>query len=139
MTDLLSGRTQVLLGPSVSVINHVRGGKLKLLAVSAEKRVPSMPDLPTIAESGVPGYELSNTYGFYAPVGTPSAATAVINRESNLIIRMPEFVAKLTADGVEAAPANTAAEYRNTIEREYQKWDRFFKTPGLKMELFLEG
>lgn len=138
MVDLLSGRTQVLLGPSVSVISHVRSGKLKLLAVSAEKRVSSMPDLPTIAES-VPGYELSNTYGFYAPAGTPSAATALINRESNLVIRTPEFVSKLAADGVEAAPPNTAAEYRNTIEREYQKWDRFFKTPGLNMESFLEG
>jgi tripartite-type tricarboxylate transporter receptor subunit TctC len=139
MVDLLSGRTQVLLGPSVSVMNHVRGGKLKLLAVSAEKRLSSMPDLPTIAESGVPGYELSNTYGFYAPAGTPSAATAIINRESNVVIRTPEFIARLAADGVEAAPPNTAVEYRNTIEREYQKWDRFFKTPGLNLNSFLEG
>lgn len=136
MTDLLSGRTQVLLGPSVSVINHVRSGKLKLLAVSAEERVAAMPDLPTVAEAGYPGYELSNTYGLYAPAGTPVAVINLINRDVNQIIRQPDFVAKLTADGVEAAPPNTPAQYRAAIEREFQRWDKFFKTPGIDVESF---
>jgi len=136
MTDLLSGRTQVLLGPSVSVINHVRSGKLKLLAVSAEERVAAMPDLPTVAEAGYPGYELSNTYGLYAPAGTTVAVINLINRDVNQIIRQPDFVAKLTADGVEAAPPNTPAQYRASIEREFQRWDKFFKTPGMDIETF---
>lgn len=136
MTDLLSGRTQVLLGPSVSVISHVRSGKLKLLAVSAEERVAAMPDLPTVAEAGYPGYELSNTYGLYAPAGTPAAVINLINRDVNQVIRQPDFVAKLTADGVEAAPPNTPAQYRASIEREFQRWDKFFKTPGMDIETF---
>lgn len=135
MTDLLSGRTQVLLGPSVSVISHVRSGKLKLLAVTAEKRLASMPDLPTIAET-VPGHELSNTYGLYAPARTPAAVINAINRETNQVIRNPAFIEKLTADGVEAAPPNTPAQYRETIEREAQKWEKFFKTPGLDLQSF---
>ena len=139
MTDLLSGRTQVLLGPAVSVIPYVRSGRLKLLAVSSEKRLASMPDLPTIAESGVPGYELSNTYGLFAPAGTPAAVILAINHETNQVIRAPEFVAKLAADGVDAAPPNTPAEYRNSIERDFQKWDKFFKTPGLDLESFTGG
>jgi len=136
MTDLLSGRTQVLLGPSVSVISHVRSGKLKLIAVSAEQRVASMPDLPTVAEAGYPGYELSNTYGLYSPAGTPVAVINLINRDVNQVIRQPEFVAKLTADGVEAAAPNTPAQYRASVEREFQRWEKFFKTPGLDIESF---
>ena len=135
MTDLLSGRTQVLLGPSVSVISHVRSGKLKLLAVTAEKRLASMPDLPTIAET-VPGHELSNTYGLYAPAKTPAAVINVINRETNQVIRNPAFIEKLTADGVEAAAPNTPAQYREAIEREAQKWEKFFRTPGLDLQSF---
>jgi len=136
MTDLLSGRTQVLLGPSVSVIPHVRSGKLKLIAVSAEQRVAAMPDLPTVAEAGYPGYELSNTYGLYAPAGTPVAVINLINRDVNQVMRQPEFVAKLTSDGVEAAAPNTPAQYRASVEREFQRWDKFFKTPGLDIESF---
>ena len=98
-----------------------------------------MPDLPTIAESGVPGYELSNTYGLFAPAGTPAAVILAINHETNQVIRAPEFVAKLAADGVDAAPPNTPAEYRNSIERDFQKWDKFFKTPGLDLESFTGG
>jgi len=135
MTDLLSGRTQVLLGPSVSVISHVRSGKLKLLAVTSEKRLSSMPDLPAVAET-LPGHELSNTYGLYSPAKTPAAVINAINREVNQIIRNPAFIEKLTADGVEAAPANTPAQYRQTIEREVQRWEKFFKTPGLDLQAF---
>jgi tripartite-type tricarboxylate transporter receptor subunit TctC len=136
MTDLLSGRTQVLLGPSVSVMPHVRTGKLKLLAISSEQRVSSMPDLPTIAESGVPGYELTNTYGLYGPAGLPAVVINTINREVNQIIRQPEVVAKFVADGVEPAPPNTPAQYKAAVEREYLKWEKFFKTPGLDLESF---
>ena len=135
MTDLLSGRTQVLLGPSVSVISHVRSGKLKLLAVTSEKRLSAMPDLPTVAEA-VPGHELSNTYGLYAPAKTPAAVINAINRETNQVIRNPAFIEKLTADGVEAAPPNTPAQYREAIEREAQKWEKFFRTPGLDLQSF---
>jgi tripartite-type tricarboxylate transporter receptor subunit TctC len=135
MTDLLSGRTQVLLGPAVSVIPHVRSGKLKLLAVTTEKRLESMPDLPTVAET-LPGYELTNTYGLYAPAKTPAAIINVINRETNQVIRNRAFIEKLATDGVDAAPPNTPAEYRNAIEREAQKWEKFFRTPGLDLESF---
>ncbi len=136
MTDLLSGTLQVLLGPVGSVSTHVKAGKLRLLAISSQERLPAMPDLPTIAESGLPGYELSNIYGLWAPGGSPELAINTINRETIQVIKMPDFAAKLVAVGVEPAAPSTPAEYRSSIEREYQKWDKLFKMPGLDVESF---
>lgn len=134
--DLLAARTQVLLGPVGSVISDVRAGKLKLLAISSEERLPSMPDLPTIAESGVPGYELSNIYGLWAPAGTPEPAVSAINRETIQVLKSGDFAAKLTAQGIDAAPPTTPSEYRAVIDREFQKWEKLFATPGLDLESF---
>lgn len=134
--DLLAARTQVLLGPVGSVISDVRAGKLKLLAISSEERLPSMPDLPTIAESGVTGYELSNIYGLWAPAGTPDAAISAINRETIQVLKTGDFAAKLAAQGIDAAPPTTPSEYRAVIDREFQKWDKLFATPGLDLESF---
>ena len=134
--DLLAARTQVLLGPVGSVISDVRAGKLKLLAISSEERLPSMPDLPTIAESGVAGYELSNIYGLWAPAGTPESAVAAINRETIQVLKSGDFAAKLTVQGIDAAPPTTPSEYRAVIDREFQKWEKLFATPGLDLESF---
>jgi tripartite-type tricarboxylate transporter receptor subunit TctC len=134
--DLLAGRTQVLLGPVGSVISDVRAGKLKFLAISSEERLPSLPDLPTIAESGAAGYELSNIYGLWAPAGSPESAISAINRDAIQALKAPEFAAKLSAQGVDAAPPVTPAQYRAAMEREFQKWEKLFATPGLDVESF---
>jgi tripartite-type tricarboxylate transporter receptor subunit TctC len=99
MVDLIAGRIQVFLATSVSVGPHLRSGKLKALAVTAQQRKSSLPDISTVTESGLPGYDLSNSYGLHLPVGTPAA-------------------------------------FKEAIDRDFSKWERFFKTPGLPMEQF---
>jgi len=136
MVDLIAGRIQVFLATSVSVGPHLRSGKLKALAVTAQQRKSSLPDISTVTESGLPGYDLSNSYGLHLPVGTPAAILMALNRESNAIIRSPSFTAKLAVDDVDAAPPNTPAEFKEAIDRDFSKWERFFRTPGLPMEQF---
>ena len=85
----------------------------------------------------MPGYDLSNSYGLYAPAATPPAIILALNRESNDIIRAPAFRTKLAVDDVEPAPANTPADFRAAIDRDFAKWEKFFKTPGLALDQFL--
>ena len=137
MVDLISGQIQVFLATSVSVGPHIRAGKLRALGITARQRAQSQPDVPTIEESGLPGYDLSNSYGLYAPAATPPAIILALNRESNDIIRAPAFRTKLAVDDVEPAPANTPADFRAAIDRDFAKWEKFFKTPGLALDQFL--
>lgn len=136
MIDLMGGQIQMLFGTIVSVAPQARAGKLKALAVTGERRNPALPDLPTIAEAAIPGYELSNQYGFYAPAGTPPAVVAAINRACNEIIASAEFRARLTADGVDAAEPNSPAEYKTRIAAEVSRLGKFFATPGLSLDRF---
>ena len=84
----------------------------------------------------MPGYELTNAYGFLAPAGTPPPIVAAINRQANDIVHTPEFKARLDADGVEAAPHNTPADYRESVSREIARLEQFFKTPGISRDTF---
>lgn len=136
MIDLMGGQIQMLFGTIVSVAPQARAGKIKALAVTSLKRNPALPDLPTIAESGLPGYELSNQYGFYAPAGTPAAVVEAINRACNEIIASPEFRARLAAGGVDAAEPNTPAQYKAAIAEEVARLGKFFSKPGLSLDRF---
>jgi tripartite-type tricarboxylate transporter receptor subunit TctC len=136
MIDLMSGQIQMLFGTIVSVAPQARAGKIKALAVTSLKRNSALPDLPTIAESGIPGYELSNQYGFYAPAGTSSAAVGAINRACNEIIASPEFRGRLAAGGVDAVGPNTPAQYKAAIAGEVARLGKFFSKPGLSLDRF---
>ncbi|HYC47758.1 MAG TPA: tripartite tricarboxylate transporter substrate binding protein [Burkholderiales bacterium] len=136
MVDLMSGQIQLLFSSAVSVSPHVRSGRLKALAVTGPRRMQAMPNLPTVAESGVPGYELTNSYGFFAPARTPAAVVAAINRQCNQVIANPQFKARLEADGVDAAQPNTPADYRATVGRQIAQLEKFFATPGISKESF---
>jgi len=136
MIDLMSGQIQMLFGTIVSVAPQARAGKLKALAVTGERRNPALPDLPTIAEAAIPGYELSNQYGFYAPAGTPAAVVAAINRACNEIIAGAEFRTRLTADGVDTADPNSPADYKARVVAEVSRLGKFFATPGLSLDRF---
>jgi tripartite-type tricarboxylate transporter receptor subunit TctC len=136
MVDLMSGQIQLLFGSAVSVAPQARSGKLKALAVTAPQRTQAMPDLPTVAESGVPGYELTNAYGLLAPAGTPPTVIALINRQCNAITQAKDFRARLQNDGVEAAAPNTPAQYAQAIGRDITRLEKFFKTPGVSIDKF---
>ena len=136
MVDLMSGQIQLVFGSSVSVMPQARGGKLKALAVTGVKRAALLPDLPTVAESGVAGYALTNAYGFFVPADTPAVVVEAINRQSNAVIAARDFRARIEADGVEAAPANTPADYRSLVQQDIVTLERFFKTPDITVDVF---
>lgn len=137
MVDVMSGRIQLVFGSAVSVAPQARSGKLKALAITGPKRSAALPQLPTVAESGVPGYELTNAYGLLAPAGTPAAVVASINRQCNAIVQAKDFVARLQSDGVDPAAPNTPSDYAQAIGRDIVRLQKFFATPGVSIDKFL--
>jgi tripartite-type tricarboxylate transporter receptor subunit TctC len=132
MIDVMGGRVQVAITNVLTATPLVRSGKLKALAITSDRRVQAFHDLPTIAEAGVPGYELRSWYGLLAPNGTPAPLLAYLNREVAATMNAPEVKEKLAADGAEAAAPNTPAQFRDVIAREIAKWDKLIKTGVIK-------
>jgi tripartite-type tricarboxylate transporter receptor subunit TctC len=132
MVDVMSGRVQLAITNTLTATPLVRNGRLRALAVTSAQRVPAFPDLPTIAEAGVPGYELGSWYGLIAPARTPPALVLLLNREIGQLMNSPEVKGKLSADGAEAAPANTPAQFRNVIVNEVAKWEKVVKALDIK-------
>jgi tripartite-type tricarboxylate transporter receptor subunit TctC len=132
MIDLMSGRVQLAITNTLTATPLVRAGKIKAIAITSPQRVQAMPDLPTIAESGVPGYELRSWYGMLAPNGTPAPLVLILNREIGAVMGAPDVRERLAADGAEAAPANTPAQFRELIGTEIARWSKIIKNLGLK-------
>jgi len=139
MIDVMNGRVQLAITNVLTATPLVRGGRLKALAITSARRVQAFPDLPTIAEAGVPGYELRSWYGLLAPNRTPAPLLAHLNREVSATMNAPEVKEKLAGDGAEAAAPNTPAQFRDVIAREIAKWDNLIKagvikTSGIKID-----
>ena len=132
MIDVMSGRVHLAITNVLTATPLVRGGKLKALAITSDKRIQAFQDLPTVAEAGVPGYELRSWYGLLAPNKTPGPLLAYLNREVSATTNAPEVKEKLAADGAEAAAANSPAEFRDVIAREVAKWDKLIKAGVIK-------
>jgi tripartite-type tricarboxylate transporter receptor subunit TctC len=134
MVDVMSGRVQLAITNSLTATPLVRSGRLRALAVTSAKRSATFADLPTIAEAGVTGFELTSWYGLFAPAKTPMTIVRTINRDVMDMMNSPEMKEKLTADAAEAAPPNTPEDFRKIITREVELWDKFIKTSGIKIE-----
>ena len=132
MIDVMSGRVQLAITNTLTATPLVRSGKLKGLAITSPQRVQAMPDLPTVAESGVPGYELRSWYGLLVPNGTPQGMVQLLNREVGETMGSPELKARLAADGAEAAAPNTPAQFRQLIAAEIGKWDKIIGNLGIR-------
>jgi tripartite-type tricarboxylate transporter receptor subunit TctC len=120
LTDLLAGEVQLMFSSVVAILPHIKAGRLRGLAVTGAKRLPSMADLPTVAESGFPGYEASSWYGILAPAGTPREVVLKLNAELNRALAQPEVRASLVAEGAEpvgGSPEQFAAHIRGEKER----------------------
>jgi len=120
LTDLLSGQVQLMFSSVVAILPHIKSGKLRALAVTGAGRLPSLPEVPTIAESGFPGYEASSWYGILAPAGTPRDIVTKLNAELSKALAQPEVRNSLLADGAEpvgGTPENFAAYIRSEKER----------------------
>jgi tripartite-type tricarboxylate transporter receptor subunit TctC len=131
LTDLVSGQISMGLNGAPAVMPHVNAGRLRALAVSSAKRLEALPQLPTLAEAGVPGFEASGWYGIVAPAGTPRAAVERLNAEVRKIVATPELKARLDNEGATAA-AGTPEEFGAFIVSEIDRWGAVLRKAGIQ-------
>ncbi|NBS58273.1 MAG: tripartite tricarboxylate transporter substrate binding protein [Betaproteobacteria bacterium] len=133
VTDLLGGQVQVMVAPTQSVTGHVKSGKLRALAVTGSKRLATLPEVPTLAEAGVPGYEAVGWFGLMAPVATPRDIVTMLNRDINRILQLAEVKARLLDLGAE--PASLSPEqFIDFIRSDNAKWEKLIKERGIVVE-----
>ncbi len=133
VTDLLGGQVQVMVAPTQSVTGHVKSGKLRALAVTGSKRLATLPEVPTLAEAGVPGYEAVGWFGLLAPVATPRDIVTMLNREINRILQLPDVKTRLLELGAE--PASLSPEqFIDFIRSDNAKWEKLIKERGIVVE-----
>ena len=130
---VVSGQVAVTVASMLGTMPQVRSGRVRALGVTSAKRVASAPDLPTIAEAGVPGYESLQWYGLLAPAATPKEILARLHKESVVALRSPDVAARLASDGAEVV-AGTPEEFGAFLRAETQKWARVVKAAGIKPE-----
>ena len=110
--DLIGGQIEMLVTSAVNALQHERSGRVRPLAVTTARRSLAMPDVPTVAEAALPGYELMTWYGLLAPAGTPREAIDRLNRETTAVLKLADVQSRLAADGVEPAPDTPGAVLR---------------------------
>jgi tripartite-type tricarboxylate transporter receptor subunit TctC len=130
IADLLAGQVSIYIPVLPSVVALVKANRLRLLAVTGAKRSSAMPDVPTVAESGLPGFEAINWFGLMAPAGTPREVIDRVQRDSAKILLSEEFRAKLAQQGM-VPVANTPGEFGNAIREESVRWAKVIKERGL--------
>jgi tripartite-type tricarboxylate transporter receptor subunit TctC len=131
ITDLLAGQVQLSIPSIPGGLPLARAGKLRALAVTGARRSPFAPELPTVAESGVPGYSATNWYGFAAPARTPGAIVAKLNAELTRAVTAPDTRAHMADIGLEAE-SSTPAEFGAFMKSEIAKWAKVIRATGLK-------
>jgi len=133
LTDLMAGRLQAFFSSASAAMPHIKGGKLKALAVTTPKRMNSLPQVPTVAESGLPGFSYTLWGGLFAPAGTPESVIDSLNKEVNLILAMPDIKTRLDADNV-SVPKNTPAEFAEYVKAEAAKFEKLVKEANIKAD-----
>jgi tripartite-type tricarboxylate transporter receptor subunit TctC len=133
LADTIGGQTNATLGSTASTLPHVRNGRLRALAVTTTKRLVSEPDLPTVAEAGVPGYETVLWHGLIGPKGLPRPVVERLNAEVSKLLQLKETAEQLQNDGV--APAGgSPEEFLAAIQKEIVLWRRVVNEAGVKLE-----
>jgi tripartite-type tricarboxylate transporter receptor subunit TctC len=130
LNALLGGHVKVHFALSASTLQHVRSGSVRVLAVTTQKRMADLPDVPTIAELGYPEFEISSWQGLFAPAGTPKDVIAKINAETTKLIATPEVRARIRREGADPI-ASTPEQFDKRFRNEVEKWARVAKAAGL--------
>jgi len=133
ITDTMSGQTQFLFGSIAAVMPVVKQGRLRGIAVTTTKRLPALPDVPTIAESGVKGYDVVLWHGLVGPKGLPRAIVERVNGELNKALTAKDMAEKLATDGVSAA-GGTPEQFGAIIKRDIEPWRKVVQMAGVKAE-----
>ena len=131
--DLLAGQVQIMFSSAVAMMPHVRAGRLRALAMTGAKRAPAIPDIPTVAEAGVPGYEAGSWYGIVAPAGTPRPVVDTLSREVAAATRSREITDRLNAEGV-VPVGSSPEEFAAHIKKEFARVGSVVKALGGKLE-----
>ncbi len=133
LTDLLSGRVALMFDAMASALPHVKAGRLRALAVTGAKRSAAAPDVPTVAEAGLPGYEINPWFGVFAPAGTPTEVVAKLSDEITKILNMPDVRERLIGQGLEPA-GGTPEQFAAHVGSEMKKWARLVKRSGARID-----
>jgi tripartite-type tricarboxylate transporter receptor subunit TctC len=133
LQDLIAGQTQLMFATSASVVGHIKSGLVRPIAVTTLKRFSLMPDLPTVAESGLPGFDATTWHGLVVPAGTPKSVIETLHRATVEGLREPETQKRLADLGVEVA-GTSPEEFAAYIRSEIPKWTAVVKAAGVKLE-----
>lgn len=133
LMDALAGNVELLVSSLPSAMGQIKAGKLRPLAVTSAKRSSSLPDVPTVAESGFKGFDVSTWYGVLAPAGTPAAVVTTLNAEVNKLLATPEMKAAINAQGAEPL-ALSPEQFATLLKTEYQQWKGIVEASGAKIE-----
>ena len=133
LADLLGGQVQLMFSTMPPALPHVKDGKLRALAVTSAKRSPATPDLPTVDEAALPGFEANTWHGVVVPAGTPASIVAKLNREIVAILHLPEIVERLSSQGAEPV-GSTPEEFAAYIRSETTKWAKVVRESGARAE-----
>ena len=131
--DTIAGRMHFTVGSPVSTLHHVKDGRLRLLAVTTPKRAPALPDVPTVAESGVPGYEFTGWMGLLAPAATPRAVIARLHAEATRIVHLPDVKARFVIDAADPV-GGTPEQFSVFLKSEIERWSKVVKQARIKVE-----
>jgi len=132
LIDLMAGQVHMMFGNVLSSLPHIKNGRMRALAVTSAKRSVVMPDLPTIAESGVPGYETTTWHGWLGPAGMPPQIVRLLNAEMIKAVRAPELTERLATDGAEPV-GSTPEQFSRYIATEITRWSKIIKESGVKL------
>jgi tripartite-type tricarboxylate transporter receptor subunit TctC len=133
LTDVIAGQVQMMFATSASVIPYIKAGRLRALAVTTAQRSASVPELPTVAEAGVPGFEATTWHGVVVPAGTPLPAIQFLNEAINAVLKEKDLKERLTSLGAEIA-TGTPKDFADYISRETPKWAKVVKDSGARPE-----
>ena len=133
ITDLLGGQTVLSFATMPTALPYVRNGRLKALAVIGANRSPTLPEVPTLTESGLPGFEVNNWIGLFAPAGVPPEIVAKLNTAVMAILRAPEIEKRIDSEGARVTP-NTPAQFAVFVQNETVKWEKVLRDAGTKPE-----
>jgi len=133
LVDLMANRVQFMSVEAVAALPHVRSGKLKALGVATPQRNPLAPDIPTVAEAGLPGFEVTAWYGLVAPLGVPQSSASLLAKTVSKALEDPKFREKLA--GLGATPVGgTPQEFGELLKRENAKWAKAIKDANIHLE-----
>jgi tripartite-type tricarboxylate transporter receptor subunit TctC len=131
--DIISGQVHVAISSALTMLPHLRSGRVQALGVTRRARMAALPEVPTIAEQGFTGFEVTQWYGMMAPVGTSLPIRETVRREMSRALQLPEVKARLSAEGAKAV-GNTPGEFAVRLREEFTRWGKTIRGAGIKVE-----